>query len=125
MKETVLAVISAVPVPVQVVGLIFFYVLFMVANNVCFKLSAQAKGWKAFVGWQAGGYFTGTMAGFLITGLYYYVPMHIALPLLAGLVMAGVQIVAARMIFHETIQPQQWAGTALMIAAIALICYRK
>lgn len=125
MKEKVTTIISRIPVPVQVAGLVFFYVAFAVMNNVCFKFSALAGAWKVFVGYQAGAILTGTVCAFMITGLYYYLPIHIALPLLAGLSMAGVQIIAASLIFHEAIQPQQWAGTVLMIAAVALICYRK
>lgn len=125
MTEEILKMFSFIPVAVQVVILFTLDIAFAVANNVCFKLSAQAKGWSAFVAYQAGGFVTGVICAILITGIYYYVPMHIALPIISGLVMVGIQIFAAGMIFHETIQFHQWAGTVLMIAAVALICYRK
>jgi undecaprenyl phosphate-alpha-L-ara4N flippase subunit ArnE len=67
----------------------------------------------------------GNVSGFLgvlaLTGILRTVPLHVAYPISAGLGVIGVQVVAARWVFHEPITTVQWLGTALVVAGIVLI----
>jgi len=49
------------------------------------------------------------------------VPLHVGYPITVGLAVLGVQIVGARVIFHEPIVPAQWLGTLLIVLGIMLI----
>ncbi len=64
-------------------------------------------------------------AGFVtvltLTGLLKYLPLHVAQPMVQGLAIIGVQLVAARLFFHETISPTQWIGMLLIVGGMVLI----
>jgi multidrug transporter EmrE-like cation transporter len=49
---------------------------------------------------------------------------HVAYPVTQRLAVIGVQVLAAWLLFRETIAPHQWLGTALVVAGIALITVR-
>jgi multidrug transporter EmrE-like cation transporter len=102
-------------------GLILLNLLFNILGNSCFKLSALAGNWKGLVGWQVVGNLAGLVTVLSLTGLLRYLPLHVAQPMVQGFSIIGVQIVAARLFFHESISPTQWLGLALILAGIVFI----
>jgi multidrug transporter EmrE-like cation transporter len=102
-------------------GLLFLNLVFNILGNASFKLSALAANWKGLVGWQVVGNLAGFVTVLTLTGLLKYLPLHVAQPMVQGLAILGVQIVAARLFFHEAISPTQWIGMLLIIGGIVLI----
>jgi multidrug transporter EmrE-like cation transporter len=56
-----------------------------------------------------------------LTGLLKYLPLHVAQPMVQGLAIIGVQIVASKLFFHELISPTQWIRMAVIIGGMVLI----
>jgi multidrug transporter EmrE-like cation transporter len=104
-----------------IAGLLFLNLVFNILGNASFKLSALAANWKGLVGWQVAGNLAGFVTVLTLTGLLKYLPLHVAQPMVQGLAILGVQILAARLFFHETISPTQWIGMLVIIAGIVLI----
>jgi multidrug transporter EmrE-like cation transporter len=104
-----------------IVGLLLLNMVFNILGNASFKLSALAANWKGLVGWQVVGNLAGFITVLTLTGLLRYLPLHVAQPMVQGLAIIGVQIVASRLFFHEVISPTQWLGMAVIIAGIVLI----
>ena len=102
-------------------GLFFVNMVFNILGNASFKLSALSANWKGLVGWQVAGNLAGFVTVLTLTGLLKYLPLHVAQPMVQGLAIIGVQIVAAKLFFHEAISPAQWIGMLLIIGGIALI----
>jgi multidrug transporter EmrE-like cation transporter len=74
------------------------------------------------VGRLAGGWQPGRVITVLtLTGLLKYLPLHVAQPMVQGLAILGVQIVAAKLFFHETISPTQWIGMVAIVGGMVLI----
>ena len=95
--------------------------LFNVIANASFKVSADSRTWREFMFWQVIGNLAGLITVLTLTGLLRHVPLHVAFPLTTGLAIIGVQVGAARLLFHEPITPAQWIGTLLVVAGILLI----
>src|SRR5207244_2934997 len=55
------------------------------------------------------------------TGLLRYVPLSIAFPVTTGMSILGVQVLAARWLFHESIDGVQWAGAMLIGVGVFLV----
>jgi multidrug transporter EmrE-like cation transporter len=104
-----------------IVGLLFINMVFNILGNASFKLSALAANWKGLVGWQVAGNLAGFITVLTLTGLLRYLPLHVAQPMVQGLAILGVQIVASRLFFHEAISPTQWIGMAMIVGGIVLI----
>ncbi len=104
-----------------IIGLLFLNMVFNILGNASFKLSALAANWKGLVGWQVVGNLAGLVTVLTLTGLLKYLPLHVAQPMVQGLAIIGVQLVASRLFFHETISPTQWIGMAVIVAGIFLI----
>ena len=102
-------------------GLLFLNMVFNILGNASFKLSALAANWKGLLGWQVAGNLAGFITVLTLTGLLRYLPLHVAQPMVQGLAIMGVQILAARLFFHEAISPTQWLGVAVIIAGIVLL----
>ena len=102
-------------------GLLLLNLVFNILGNASFKLSALAVNWKGLVGWQVAGNLAGFVTVLTLTGLLKYLPLHVAQPMVQGLAILGVQILAARLFFHEAISPTQWLGMAVIIAGMVLI----
>lgn len=96
-------------------------VLFNVIANSAFKLSSQGRTWREFLLWQVVGNLSGFTAVLIFTFLLRYLPLHIAFPLVQGLAIIGIQVIAASWLFHEGISPAHWLGTALIIAGIFIL----
>lgn len=95
--------------------------IFNIVANAAFKLSAASATWRGFLVWQIVGNLAGFITVLTLTGLLRYVPLHVAYPVTAGLAVVGVQVVAARWLFDETISSAQWLGTLLVTLGIVLI----
>jgi multidrug transporter EmrE-like cation transporter len=104
-----------------IVGLLLLNMVFNILGNASFKLSALAANWKGLVGWQVVGNLAGLVTVLTLTGLLKYLPLHVAQPMVQGLAIIGVQIVASRLFFHETISPTQWIGMVVIVGGIILI----
>lgn len=102
-------------------GLLLLNLIFNILGNSSFKLSALASNWKGFVVWQVVGNLAGLVTVLTLTGLLKYLPLHVAQPMAQGLAIIGVQIVAARLFFHEAISPTHWIGMLLIVGGIILI----
>ncbi len=63
----------------------------------------------------------GFIAVLIFTLLLRYLPLHIAFPLVQGLAIIGIQVIAASWLFHEGISPAYWLGTALIVAGILIL----
>ncbi len=117
--------LSAIPLsqgnPFLIGGLLLLNLIFNIVGNAGFKLSALAPNWKALVGWQVVGNLAGFVTVLTLTGLLRYLPLHVAQPMTQGLAIIGVQIVAARLFFHESISPTQWIGMLLIVVGMVLI----
>lgn len=104
-----------------IAGLLFLNLIFNILGNASFKLSTLAGNWKGLVGWQVVGNLAGFITVLTLTGLLKYLPLHVAQPMVQGLAIIGVQIIAARLFFHESISPTQWIGMIVIIGGIFLI----
>ncbi len=102
-------------------GLLLINFIFNIVGNAGFKLSAQAPNWKGLLGWQVVGNIAGLITVLALTGILKYLPLHVAQPMTQGLAIIGVQIIAARLFFHESITLVHWIGIFLIIGGIILI----
>jgi multidrug transporter EmrE-like cation transporter len=109
---------SSVVVPISLIG---GNLLFNVIANASFKLSAASPTWRGFLMWQVVGNLAGLITVLTLTGLLRLVPLRVAYPVTAGLAVIGVQVVAARLLFHEPISTTQWLGSLLVVVGIVLI----
>ena len=98
--------------------------LFNVIANVSFKLSAFSPGWRSFLGWQIVGNLASFITLLMLTALLRFMPLHVAYPVTTGLAVLGVQVVAARLIFHEPVSSTQWLGVLLIIVGVVLVSGR-
>ncbi|HDN80944.1 MAG: hypothetical protein DRI61_05445 [Chloroflexi bacterium] len=106
---------------IAVPALSLFYLACVVISNIGLKLSAASANWRGFLAWQAVGNLTGFMGVLAFTLLLKLIPLHLAYGITAGFGFVLVQVVAARLFFHERITPVQWAGVALVSLGILLI----
>ena len=95
--------------------------VFSIVANAAFRVSAHSGSWRDVVVWQVVGNLSGFVTVVTLTGLLRYTPLSIAFPLTTGLSIIGVQIVAAKWLFHEPIAPMQWVGSMLIVAGIFLL----
>ena len=96
-------------------------VIFNILANAGFKFSAMSPNWKGLLAWQVVGNLAGFLTVITLTGLLKHTPLHVAFPLTTGLAIIGVQLVAAKFLFHETITTTQWLGTLLIVGGIFLL----
>ncbi|MBM3143829.1 MAG: hypothetical protein FJ010_02435 [Chloroflexi bacterium] len=94
---------------------------FNILANASFKVSAHSPTWRGLLIWQVIGNLAGFVTVITLTWLLRHIPLNIAFPVTTGLAVLGVQIFAARMIFHESISTAQWLGSLLIVAGILLI----
>lgn len=96
--------------------------LFNIVAQAGFKLSANSSHWRGFLLWQIVGNLAGFITVLTLTGLLRFIPLSVAYPLTVGLAVVGVQIAAARLLFHESITSLQWLGTLLITFGVLLVC---
>jgi uncharacterized membrane protein len=97
------------------------YLVFVTSANVFLKLSADAHGAWMFVAMQAAGNLAGFVGILAYTGLLRTLPLHLAFPLSRGLVVLGVQLAAAVLVFHETFRVTEALGAGLVAAGIIVV----
>jgi len=104
-----------------VAGLIGLNLAFNILANSSFRMSAASTNWRGFITWQVVGNLAGFITVLTLTGLLKHLSLSIAYPVTMGLAIIGVQLVAAKWLFHEAITPHQWLGTLFIITGIWLI----
>lgn len=107
--------------PALTVILIAVNMVFNIVANASFKVSATSTSWRGFLFWQVVGNLAGLITVLTLTALLRHIPLHVAFPITTALAIFGVQVVAASLLFHETIPPARWLGTILMVIGIALM----
>ena len=112
---------SNILVPVSLVGI---NLLFNIMANASYKLSADSATTRRFLLWQIAGNLSGFITVLTLTGLLRFIPLRVAYPLTTGLAVIGVQVVAVRVFFHESVSLTQWLGTLLVVLGILLISGR-
>lgn len=90
------------------------------AARILFKRSVLGSGARHFVTWQAVGNLVSFGGIACDTVLLKRVPLHTAYPVTEGLTSVGVLIVGSILVYKERIRPLAWAGTALVMAGVAL-----
>jgi multidrug transporter EmrE-like cation transporter len=104
--------------------LIALNLAFSIVANVAFRLSAVSATWNDMFRWQLLGHLAGSVTVVALTCMLRNVPLGIAFPVTTGMSLLGVQIVAARGVFHEPINTMQWAGSVLIGLGLVLVQYR-
>jgi multidrug transporter EmrE-like cation transporter len=107
--------------PAMMAALVALNVLFSIVANAAFRVSARSATWSGVVTWQVLGNLAGFVTVVCLTGLLRYVPLAIAFPVTTGMSILGVQLVAARWLFNEPVNPVQWAGALLIGLGVFLI----
>jgi multidrug transporter EmrE-like cation transporter len=106
-------------------ALILGNLAFTVLAKVGFKLSAASSDWRGFWFWQIAGNLAGFAGVLTLTWLLRFIPLHVAYPVTMGLAVIAVQVVAAHMLFRESLGPLQWVGTGLVTVGVVLIGVRR
>jgi multidrug transporter EmrE-like cation transporter len=102
-------------------GLLLGYLVFVTGSNVLLKMSAGTGETWRFILLFAAGNLTGFIGVLAYTGLLRTLPLHVAFPLSRGLVVLGVQIVGALVVFHEAFTLREAGGVLLVTAGIILV----
>lgn len=102
-------------------GFLCCYLVFVTSANILLKLSADAHETWFFVTMLAAGNLAGFVGVLAYTGLLRTLPLHVAFPLTRGLVVIGVQLVAALIVFRESFRLSEAAGVVLVTAGIILV----
>ena len=97
------------------------YLVFVTAANILLKFSTQARETWLFLALLAAGNIAGFVGVLVYTGLLRTLPLHVAFPLSRGLVVMGVQLVGALLVFHETFRVTEAVGAILVTAGILLV----
>ena len=102
-------------------GFLLSYLVFVTSANIFLKLSADALHTGPFLLLLAAGNLAGFAGVLAYTGLLRTLPLHVAFPLSRGLVVLGVQIVGALIVFHESFRVTEIAGAVLVAAGVILV----
>jgi multidrug transporter EmrE-like cation transporter len=97
------------------------YLVFVTGANIFLKLSADASSLLPFITMQIAGNLAGFVGILAYTGLMRTLPLHVAFPLTRGLVVLGIQLVAALLVFHEAFRLTEGAGAVLVTAGIVCV----
>lgn len=89
--------------------------------NICWKISAGYRVLKKFIIWQIGGHLSGFAGVLIYTFLLKLLPMGRVFPVIQGLSVLAVQVLAACWFFKEQISLYKWIGTLFIILGIMLI----
>lgn len=105
----------------SIVGLTVSNLIFTVVSNIGFKLSADSSTWQSFLWWQVVGNLAGFAAVIAFTVLLRLISLHVAWAITAGFGFALVEVLGARLFFHEAISSWQWFGVALITIGIFVV----
>jgi len=92
-------------------------------SHICLKRSAEKRGPRMFIAWQAAGNFAAFLGVLAYTALLRGVSLHVAYRLTEGLTALGVQLVGGMIVFREKIPPLALAGTGLILSGIVLFSF--
>jgi len=106
---------------VLIVLLLALNMAFNTTGHICFKLSARGNDRRRFIAFQVAGNLAGFLGVLAFTALLRVMSLHTAYPATQGLTAVGVQVVGSGLVFRERLSPFSWAGTALIVAGVALI----
>jgi len=81
----------------SIVGLTLSNLVFSVASNIGFKLSADSVGWQGFLWWQLVGNIAGFLSVIAFTLLLRLISLHVAWAVTAGFGFALVEVFGARL----------------------------
>jgi multidrug transporter EmrE-like cation transporter len=101
--------------------LITLNVVFSIAANAAFRISARSATWGDVLLWQVLGNLAGLVTVVSLTGLLRYMPLNVAFPITTGISILGVQVVAAKWLFQEPINSLQWTGAVLIGIGVFLV----
>jgi multidrug transporter EmrE-like cation transporter len=123
-RTQIMSALSSLPAHTVtlILTLILSNLVFTIIANASFKVSAQSANWRNFLAWQVIGNLGGLVTVITLTWLLRYQPLSVAFPLTTGLGVIGVQVIASHWLFKETISPEHWVGSALIILGIAFLC---
>jgi multidrug transporter EmrE-like cation transporter len=91
-----------------------------IGAHICLKRSAEPRGVRAFILWQAAGNLAAFLGVLAYTVLLRGMSLHVAYPLTEGLTAIGVQLIGGIVVFRERIPPLALAGTGLILSGIVL-----
>ena len=106
---------------VFIVALLLVNLLCILLSHVSFKWSAMSSDWKGFLRWQVVGNAAGFVSVLSLTALLRFLSLHLANAITVGLGFVLVQVIGARLIFHEAVTRTGWAGAGLILGGILLI----
>ncbi|MEM4723970.1 MAG: hypothetical protein QXP01_03065, partial [Candidatus Hadarchaeum sp.] len=101
---------------ILILALIVINLLCILFSQVSFKWSAMSSDWKGILRWQIIGNVLGFISVLSLTGLLKFIPLHHATAISMGLSFVLVQVVGARLIFHEAVSRLSWTGAGLITA---------
>ena len=104
-----------------ILALVLLNLLCVLLSHVSFKWSAMSSEWRGFLRWQVVGNVAGFVSVLSLTALLRFIPLHLANAVTIGLGFVLVQVIGARLIFHEAISRTGWVGAGLVAAGIVLI----
>ena len=102
-------------------GFLLCYLVFVTAANILLKLSADAHDAGPFLLLLAAGNLAGFAGVLVYTGLLRTLPLHVAFPVSRGLVVLGVQVVGALIVFHESFRITEVVGAVVVTAGVILV----
>jgi multidrug transporter EmrE-like cation transporter len=88
--------------------------------HIFLKRSAEPRGVRAFILWQAAGNLAAFLGVLAYTVLLRGMSLHVAYPLTEGVTAIGVQLIGGIVVFRERIPPLALAGTGLILSGIVL-----
>jgi multidrug transporter EmrE-like cation transporter len=71
--------------------------------------------------WQLFDNLAGLVTVLSLTGLLRHMPLTVAFPVTTGISIPGVQVVATKCLFHESITPLRWMGAVLIGVGVFLV----
>lgn len=104
-----------------ILALIVINLLCILFSQVSFKRSALCSNWKEILRWQIIGNVLGFISVLSLTALLKFIPLHHATAISMGLGFVFVQVIGARLIFHESVSKMSWTGAGLIVAGIVLV----
>ncbi len=104
-----------------IVAALATHLAFNVVAALAFRLAAQSSSWFTFLLWQVIGNLAGFLTVLALTVLLRLVPLSVAYPITTGLSVIAVQVIAARLLLHESLPLRVWFGTILIVLGILFV----
>jgi len=94
-----------------IAALVALNVAFSIVANAAFRPSALSTTWSDVLAWQVLGNVAGLVTVIALKCTLRYIPLGVAFPLTTAMSLLGVQVVAARVLFHS--RSRRSSGRAL------------